>query len=140
MILDKDLQFSSAQAVTSDGTNASTNYIDLGVARNIGTGEDMEIIVQITTVMVGAGTIVVTVQTDDNTSFSSPTTVQTIGTFPATSAVGTMLSAKLQPSPLWERYIRLFYTNGTVTGAVSAHMLHGVDRVTNYQDGFNIAT
>ena len=140
MILDKDLQFSLAQAVTSGSADASTNYIDLGIARDIGTGEDLEILVQITTVMVGAGTIVVTLEQDDNTAFSSPTTIQTLGTFPATSAVGTAIKGRIQPGAITERYIRLKYTNGVVTGSVSAHMAHGVDAMTYYQDGFNIAT
>lgn len=140
MILDKDLQFSSAQAVTSGSSDASTNYIDLGVARDIGNGEDMEILCQIAVVMVGAGTIAVTLEQDDNSAFSSATTIQTIGTFAATSAVGTQLTAKVQPGAITERYIRLKYTNGVVTGSVSSHLVHGVDHVTYYADGFNIAT
>jgi len=141
MILDKDLQFSSAQTLTTGSADASTNYIDLGVGRDIGTGKDLEILVQIATALAGAGTCVVTLEQDDNTSFSSPTTVQTIGTFAATSAAGTKLAAKIQPEAITERYIRLKYTNGTLSaGAVSAHVVHGVDHMTYYADGFNIAT
>ena len=36
MLIDKQNQFSDAQAVTSTGSTASTNIVDLGVARDIG--------------------------------------------------------------------------------------------------------
>jgi len=39
MILDAELQFSDAQAITTDAVG--TNVVDLGVARSIGSGEPM---------------------------------------------------------------------------------------------------
>ena len=36
MLIDQQNQFSAAQAVTSTGSTASTNVVDLGVARDIG--------------------------------------------------------------------------------------------------------
>lgn len=140
MILDKDLQLSSAQALGNGTGTASTNYIDTGVARDLGTGEQMEVVVQVTTAMVGAGTSVVTLQQDDDPAFGTATTAQTIGTFAATSAAGTMLSAKLQPGAITKRYLRLMYTQGVVTaGAVSAHLALGVDHTKHYADNITIS-
>lgn len=45
MIIDAFLQFSSAQAVTA--TAVSTNTIDLGIARDVGPGEEMEICITV---------------------------------------------------------------------------------------------
>lgn len=140
MILDKDLNFSLAQTVTSGGSDASTNYIDLGATvREIGTGESMEFLVLVSTTMVGAGEVVVTVEQDDNSSFSTATTVQTIGTFATVSPAGTRLTAKVQPEAITERYVRLKYTNGVVSaGAFSAYLTHGVDHYRSYADAIAI--
>lgn len=98
MYVDAELQFSDAQAVTASA--ASTNIVDLGSPRNIGVGCELYLVCAVTTAMTDAGsdsTITVILETDDNDSFSSATTAQTIGTFAATSAAGTRLVAKLQP-------------------------------------------
>jgi uncharacterized protein YdbL (DUF1318 family) len=108
MYQDAHNQFSSAQAVTA--TAASTNLIDLGAIRNMGVGENLYLVVVCTTAMTDAGsdsTLAVTVETDDNSSFSSATTTQTIGTFAAVSAAGTKLVARIQPDQMNERYVRL---------------------------------
>jgi hypothetical protein len=46
MFLDKQLQFSSAQAITVDAVG--TNVVDLSVARSIGNGEPMEVVFLVT--------------------------------------------------------------------------------------------
>jgi len=51
MIIDYNLQFSDAQALTVDA--ASTNVIDLGSDRDIGPGTDMKIAVTLDTDMGG---------------------------------------------------------------------------------------
>lgn len=139
MILDKDLAFSEAQTIPTGATTASTNYVDLGAVRDIGTGEDMEFVVLITTALAGAGTVAVVVQTDDNSAFSSPTTAQTLGTFAAASPAGTKITAKVQPEAIVERYVRLAFTSGVLSaGAASAYLAHGVDHVRNYADAITI--
>lgn len=139
MILDRDLAFSIAQTIPTGATTASTDLVDLSAVRDIGVGEDMELVVVITTALVGAGTVAVIIQTDDNPAFSSPVTAQTIGTFAATSAIGTRLVAKIQPNAIVERYMRIAYTSGVLTaGAASAYLAHGVDNYRSYADNFNI--
>jgi len=139
MILDQDLAFSQAQTIPTGATTASTNLVDLQAVRDIGVGEDMELVVVITTALVGAGTVAVIIQTDDNAAFSSPVTAQTIGTFAAASAAGTKMSAKIQPNAIVERYMRVAYTSGVLTGgAASAYLTHGVDNVRYYADALTI--
>lgn len=139
MILDKDLAFSEAQTIPTGAATPSTNIVDLGAVRDIGVGETMELVVYLTSALVGAGTVAVIVETDDNASFSSATTAMTIGTFAAASAAGTKLFAKLQPEAIVERYMRVKYTAGTLTGgAVSCYLAHGVDHSRVYQDAITI--
>lgn len=141
--VDAQTLFSDGQDVTS--TAASTNYIDQGVAQDLGTGRDVYVVVQCDTTMDDSGddsTLEVTVETDDNTSFSSATTAQTIGTFAATSAAGTKLIAKLQPEAITERYVRLKYTtaNGDLSaGAFTAFLTTDIESYTYYSSGFSIS-
>lgn len=138
MYVDSFLELSSAQAVTA--TAASTNYIDLSEARDIGQGQDVYVVCNVTTTMDDASddsTITLTLETDDNTSFSSATTAQTIGTFAAVSAAGSRLIAKLQPSALNERYLRGKYTtaNGDLSaGAFDLFLTTDIDAYVAYAD------
>lgn len=144
MILDAQNLFSDAQAVTAAA--ASTNIIDLGaVRREVGTGQDVYVVVSCDVAMTDASsdsTLAVTVQSDDAAAFGSATDRQTIGTFPAVSAIGTRLIAKLQPEALVERYIRLYYTpaNGNLsTGSFTAFLTTDADSFRAYADGITIS-
>ena len=108
MIIDYNLQFSDAQSVTADA--ASTNIIDLGSDRDIGVGEDMKIALNFDVAMGGTSpTLAVLVQTDDNSSFSSATTVLTSRSI-ASAAIGDTLVLGLPDTN--ERYVRLYYDVG----------------------------
>jgi len=143
MILDAALMFSNPQAVTADA--ASTDYIDLGAVRNLGVGENLYVFVVCTVAMTDGSsnsTCTVTIESDDNSSFSSAVARQTIGTFAALSAIGTRLVARLQPDVINERYIRLKYTmaNGDLTtGSFKAGICHDVDAYTSYADAITIS-
>ena len=138
-MLDKNLFFDdNAEQLT---TGASTNYLDLEIGRNIGAGTPLYIESLVRTAMTDASsdsTMTLTLETDDNTSFSSPTELQTIGTFSATSAVGTKLSVGLVISDSVQRYIRVKYTvaNGDLTtGKFSTYITTLSDVNTVYADG-----
>jgi hypothetical protein len=138
-MLDKNLFFDdNAEQLT---TGASTNYLDLEIGRNIGAGTPLYIESLVRTAMTDASsdsTMTLTLETDDNTSFSSPTELQTIGTFSATSAVGTKLSVGLVISDSVQRYIRVKYTvaNGDLTtGKFSTYITTVSDVNTAYADG-----
>lgn len=117
MIIDKELEFSDGQALTS--TAASTNLIDLGVDRDIGVGHPMWVIMQLD-VAADAGnadeTYSVAVQTDDNSGFSSATTLGTI-TITRGDAAGTQYVFALPLAN--ERYLRLNYTLGGTSPSVT---------------------
>lgn len=143
MYLDAENLFSDAQALTA--TAASTNSIDLQAIRNMGVGQDIYVIISVDVAFTDSGsdsTMAVTIETDDNSSFSSATTAQTIGTFAALSAVGSRLIAKLQPDLINERYVRLKYTaaNGNLTtGSVTAALFLDAQAYTSYADNITIS-
>lgn len=138
MINDVNLQFASALTVTS---TASSSVVDFGSARNIGVGENLYLVVEVSSAMVGAGVSVVAAidGSSDNGSWTSA--VQTIGTFAAASAAGTQLIARLQPDVLNYEYLRVTFTvsGGTLSGgAFNAIIAHDIDDVTSYPAGYTI--
>jgi len=142
MIIDAQLELSSAQAVTAAA--ASTNIVDLGAVRDIGTGEELYLVGVVTTTMDDTGdnsTLAVTLETDDNASFSSATSLQTLFTFPAVSAAGTIRYARIQPAA-FERYIRGYYTpaNGNLSaGAFDLFVTKDIQKYQSYASGFTVA-
>jgi hypothetical protein len=111
MILDAKNQLASEQAMGTAGE--STNYIDLESDFELGVGEQVYIYVLITETITGGGTDGVTfsLQTDDNTSFTSAATVQT---FPELNedviTAGMTFKWAIHPDTLvaMERYIRVY--------------------------------
>jgi hypothetical protein len=144
MLIDRQNQFSNAQAITA--TAGSTDIVDLGLAgRNVGVGEEMYLVVIVTTAFTDSGsdsTVAVTLETDDNTSMSTPTTILTLGTFAALTAAGTRLVVRL-PVATYERYIGVRYTlaNGNLTtGAISAFLTKNIDAYTSYANNYTFTT
>lgn len=113
MYIDKELEFSNEQAVTASA--ASTNYVDKGLG-DAGLSERKHIAVTVDETPDSAddtATIVMSLEQDDNTSFSSADTVIQSKSY----AIGD-LSAGDQvflPIPIGtdEQYIRMKYTIGT---------------------------
>lgn len=142
MFIDKFLLFDNAAAHLT--TEASTDYLDLGINRNIGVGENLYFVAVVTTAFTDAGsdsTMTLTLEVDDNTSFSSPTTAMTIGTFAALSAIGSRLVARLQPDTIVERYMRVKYTvagGNLTTGSFSTSIVHDIQAFTVYAKGYTI--
>ncbi len=113
MYIDRQNLFGQDQAVTTSA--ASTDYIDLGSARDIGNGERPEILVLCTqdVTAAGAATVMVALQSDDNSSFPSPANLVLSDAIPKASLVaGTQILRVAVPYGT-ERYLRLFYTVGT---------------------------
>lgn len=110
MIIDKRLEFSAAQALTA--TAASTNSIDVGVARQIGPGEPLWIVIVSKAAPGGTSpTIAISVETDDNTGFSSAATLATHPTL-AAAAFGSGTRIVIPVPYSNERYLQLKYTLG----------------------------
>lgn len=114
-IEDLQLMLSNDQAVTA--TAASTNYIDLGAARNIGIGEDMYVVFTVTTTTQSGGstTLDLVLQGDSSSAFGSAATVQTLlsATAKATLVAGYQRVFRLQVFSTAYRYIRGYYTVNT---------------------------
>ena len=146
MILDAHNLFSDAQVLTTGSENgiASSNVIDLGLARDLGTGENLYVVVSVDTAFTDSSSntdLAVILQTDAYVAFNSAATGQTIGTLPALSAVGDRLVARIQPGGANEQYIRLFYTAGNgamTTCAVTAFLTHDVQAYTSYNDNVSV--
>lgn len=143
MIYDAHNNFSAAQALTAAA--ASTNLMDLSSARDMGVGENLYLVLVVTTALTDTGsnsTVTVDIQTDDNSSFSSNTTAQTAFTIAATAAAGTTYIARLASFATPERYMRLYYTmnNGDLSaGAVTAFLAHDVQKYIVYADAITIS-
>lgn len=151
MIMDKFLEFSDAQAVTA--TAISTNVVDLyplgnntvtNLTRDIGTGEDIYLVINTLTAATDTGsdaTLTITLESDDNTSLSSPTVHYTSATFAfaAFSPAGTQLVKIKLPAGAYERYIGVRYTvaSGPLTaGTFDAFLVKDAQASQAYKSGF----
>lgn len=113
MILDEQTLFSDDQVVAANA--ASTNVIDLSVAKDLGPGVPIPLLVQLTADPTGtAPTLQVDVEVDDNVGFASAKVVQTY-TFPATAVQGDKMPMQFVPHGLDEQFCRLNYTVGGTT-------------------------
>lgn len=144
MILDAQLQFSDAQAVTSAA--ASTNYVDLGAVRDIGTGEDLYIVVSVQTTLTDGGS---NTGTDvylygDSTTTFTPDGSQLLFSFGDGDVAGTVKYAKLDPgsAPLQYQYIELYYDpqGANLTGGkFDAFLTKDIQKYVSYADGITIS-
>lgn len=120
MIFDSTNLFSDDQAITASA--ASTNVIDLGatqtpknaanaLTRDIGKGTPIPLRIQVTTAFATLTSLTVSVQTDDNSGFSSAATVATTPAIAVASLVaGYVFPLTVVPRGTLERYVRLYYT------------------------------
>lgn len=120
MLTDKFLYFGEAQAVTA--TAVSTDYLDFKAFRNIGIGpNDVELFcfVGTTVTAVGAATVTITLETDDNSAFSSATVLYTTAAIPkATLVAGYNALDGIKIPAGCEQFLRLNYT--VATGPLTA--------------------
>lgn len=72
MITDKQTRFSDAQAFTT-GTQVSTNAYDLGLARDVGRGNELRVVATIDTTFTGGTSLQVQVIESASSNLSSPT-------------------------------------------------------------------
>lgn len=143
MGLDKHWMFDDASEHLT--TEASTNLIDLSGARQMAGGQPLYFNIVVTTAFTDGSsnsTMAITLETDDADTFGSATTVQTVGTFAALSAVGTRFRVPLQFFTTPERFLRVKYTvaNGDLsTGKFSSWLSTGVEETATYADGRTIS-
>lgn len=140
MILSSQSILSDDQAITA--TAASTNIIDLtatgtpvkgaaALTRDIGKGTPIPILIQATEAFTAAGaaTLTIDLEVDDNSSFSSATTVWTSGAIgKATLVQGYEALIDYLPKGVDEQYMRLNYTVATgpmTAGKITAGIVAG---------------
>ncbi len=132
MLIDQQNQFSAAQAVTATGSTASTNVVDLGVARDIGGAvtDQLMLLCEVVTPFTsgGSATLQVQVQTSpDNSAWS------TLAQSDAIAVASLVQGYKFLPNGLpggTSRYLRLNYVVGTATmtaGAITAGLVPSLD-------------
>lgn len=137
MFLDKENLFSEDQdigvAATADAATASTNIIDLGnddAAVQALNEKGGQLLVQVTETFAGGTSMKVTLQSDDDEAFGSPTTVVESAAV-VTASLVQGYQYKLALPPINEQYLRLVYT---VVGTMSAGMVMAgivLDKQTN---------
>jgi hypothetical protein len=149
MIMDALNLFSSAQTFTTGSENGvkSSSSIDLGVARDIGNGTPLYIVIQVATTQVATSADVTYVDliTDDNPGLNSAAVVRRLCTIPANSVAGTQIIVALpiEGSEAYQRYIGLLYTSydhEQTAGALTAFITTSPDKYKAYANGFDIAT
>lgn len=117
MYIDKLLELADAQALTATGN--TTNTIDLGSDRDVGNGQPLYLVLSLDVApdgTTGDETYVFTLTTDDNSSFSSATTILT-QTVVRSTAAGTRYVLPIPSAN--ERYLRGTFTLGGTTPSVT---------------------
>lgn len=117
MYVDTLLELSDAQALTATGN--TTNTIDLGGDKDVGRGQTLYLVLSLDVAADGANadeTYVFTLTTDDNTGFSSPTTIIT-HTINRGTAAGARWTLPLPYNN--ERYLRGTMTLGGTTPSIT---------------------
>lgn len=128
--VDAQQTFSDAQALTV--TAVSTNLLDHSQDRNLGIGKPLCVVLTVDVAAAGGGTLTVTVQSDDNSAFSSPGTVTATGAIAAAALVaGAQIIIPIPPDTATERFMRLNYTLATMTGITVTAFLAPIDQVQN---------
>lgn len=134
MIIDKALQVSDAQAVTSSA--ASTDVIDTGVAnRAIGDSTSLAAVITVDETVTASGSATVTFSLQDsadNSSFADVVASAAIGK--AALPAGTQAAVFKLP-PNLRRYVRVYYTVATgplTAGKFSAQVVMDYNRQRAY--------
>lgn len=135
----------SGQTVTTTGNTTSTNTIDLGIARDLGKGQPLEVVIEVVTAPAGGTTVQFQlIESDDPAvSVNVQVIVQTDAIAIASLPVGTQVPLhydRADPYPA-RRYISLRYVLvGTFSaGAYFAGIVNVIaDKQVNYASGFAV--
>lgn len=112
MIIDKALQLSDGQAVTSSA--ASTNFVDLKAGGDA--YDELFYVATVTEDFTGSGTLTIAIQTDDVDTFANAETLATSSALTADSLkAGAEVKFRI-PYGL-KRYVRAYYTASSAFSA-----------------------
>ena len=143
MLLDSSNQFSASQEPTSIGLTASTNIIDLGIARDIGDAvtASLYLLCQVATAFTSGGSATLQVQVqsapDNNGVPGTWSTIEQSDAIPVASLVqGYKFLPGAMVSPVTPgRFLRLNYIVGTAAmtgGAITAALVPSLDQQPAY--------
>ena len=118
MLIDKDLEFSDKQAITATANGGTA--VDIQTVRDIGHGTPLHVISQVVETFSDAAsdsTVTVTLITSATSDLGTPTTLATIGTFPALAVAGTKMQYTLPVGLAYKQFLGIAYTvaNGNLT-------------------------
>jgi hypothetical protein len=145
MILDSQLMFSDAQAITAAA--GSDNTVDMVKALNdVGTGQPMHVVLVVDVAFTDGSsdsTLTVALEGDSTTSFT-PDGSDTLFTIPALAAIGDTFIGTVNPgaAACAFRYLRLKYTpnNGNLsTGSVTAFLTSDIAKWKAYAKNYTIS-
>jgi hypothetical protein len=149
MILDKRNEFCDAVALNTGaaGTYLVGDQIDLGVARDMGNGEPMYLVITVDTLPTSAGAATAQFQLASDASASIATNgtatvhLETKAFAISEMAAGTMLAAIALPleGVAYERYLGILQITGTAAftaGKINAFLTHDVAKWKSYDAPF----
>ena len=146
MLIDSQNQFSAAQAVTSTGSTASTNIIDLGVARDIGAAatDHLALLCQVVTPFTsgGSATLQAQFQTAPDNGSGAPGSWVTLAQSDAIPVASLVRGYRFLPGGVpgpTQRFVRLNYVVGTAAmtaGALTAGFVPALEVTTSYARGY----
>jgi len=146
MILDAQGQLSSAQALT-DGETASTNLVDLGVDRNVGIGEPLGVLINVTVAAKTSDndeTYQFDLMTDSAVGFGTEVDVLTRIIARGTLVAGFKFVLPVPPDTITDRYLRVSYTLGGTAGTITvdSHLMpmSMIQKEVVYPDNITITT
>ncbi|MBS0539372.1 MAG: hypothetical protein JSR47_11480 [Proteobacteria bacterium] len=148
MLIDKQNQFSAdaGDTPTSTGSLASTNIVDLGVARDIGGAvtDQLMLLCEVVTAFTsgGSGTLQVQVQTAPDNGSGAPGAWSTLVQSDAVALAALVPGYKFLPGELpggTQRFVRLNYVVGTAAmtaGALKSALVPSLDVQPVYPRGY----
>lgn len=133
--------FSDEQAITV--TAPSTDVIDLGVDRDIGSGEAIELVIKVNDLFTAAGdaTLTIDVETDNDSAFGSANIIASSGAIGKAALTAGSEHLKIRVPMTTERYLRLNYTVATgpmTAGSLTAGLQLSRQDNRAYPSGFTV--
>jgi hypothetical protein len=133
--------FSDEQAITV--TAPSTDVIDLGVDRDIGSGEPIELVIKVNEAFTadGAGTLTIDVQTDNAVGFGTASVIASSGAIGKAALTLGSEHLKIRVPSTTKRYLRLNYTVATgpmTAGKITAGLQLSRQDNRAYPSGFTV--
>lgn len=143
MILDERTEFLDATALNTGaaGDYLLGDWIDTGIARDIGNGKDLDFVVSVDTTATsgGSATLTVSLITSANADMSSATVIvaSPVLALAALTAGSTLFRVTVPPSANYARYVGVRQTTGTAAftaGAISAFLTPAAANWRSYND------